>query len=186
MPGPPCGDGAGDRVKLTFVYRDREYLLETTDDQVRVDGALYDVRQRRDGAVRVSAAEQTTDPTSSETSGGTLERDGRIAWVAAAGAVRWVFINGDVYELSEPGPKNRRRGAAHESTLMAPMPATVRSIAVTIGDRVKPGDTLIVLEAMKMELPVRAAAAGTIRTINCREGELVQPGVALIAMETEA
>jgi biotin carboxyl carrier protein len=35
---------------------------------------------------------------------------------------------------------------------------------------------LIVLEAMKMELPVRAPADGTIARVNCREGELVQPG----------
>jgi biotin carboxyl carrier protein len=60
------------------------------------------------------------------------------------------------------------------------MPATVRQIRVKTGDVVHRGDTLIVLEAMKMELPVRAGADGTVSAIRCREGELVQPGVPLI------
>jgi biotin carboxyl carrier protein len=64
--------------------------------------------------------------------------------------------------------------------MMAPMPATVASIAVAAGDVVATGDVLLVLEAMKMELPVRASRAGTVRALHCRQGEMVQPGVALI------
>ena len=66
------------------------------------------------------------------------------------------------------------------------MPATVRRINVAVGDAVAAGDTLIVLEAMKMELPIRAGAAGTVTSIACREGELVQPGVALVEIEAAA
>jgi biotin carboxyl carrier protein len=39
-----------------------------------------------------------------------------------------------------------------------------------------------VLEAMKMELPVRAPHAGTVKDVSCREGDLVQPGVALLEL----
>jgi biotin carboxyl carrier protein len=42
---------------------------------------------------------------------------------------------------------------------------------------------LIVLEAMKMELPVRAPTDGTIARVNCREGELVQPGQELAELQ---
>ena len=63
------------------------------------------------------------------------------------------------------------------------MPATVRRINVKVGDRVERGDTLLILEAMKMELPVKSQSAGVIETINCQEGELVQPGVPLIEIE---
>jgi len=63
------------------------------------------------------------------------------------------------------------------------MPATVRRINVSPGDRVERGATLIVLEAMKMELPVRAEAAAMVEAINCREGDLVQPGAALIELD---
>jgi biotin carboxyl carrier protein len=63
------------------------------------------------------------------------------------------------------------------------MPATVRRIAVAAGDTVRRGDTLIVLEAMKMELPIRATSDGVIESVSCREGELVQPGVPLIDID---
>ena len=63
---------------------------------------------------------------------------------------------------------------------MSPMPATVVSIHATVGQPVNEGDTVIVLEAMKMELPIRAGVAGTVKALACREGELVQPGVALV------
>jgi 3-methylcrotonyl-CoA carboxylase alpha subunit len=42
---------------------------------------------------------------------------------------------------------------------------------------------LIVLEAMKMELPIRTAAEGVVRAVSCREGELVQPGTVLVELE---
>jgi biotin carboxyl carrier protein len=63
------------------------------------------------------------------------------------------------------------------------MPGTVIRINVVAGAVVKRGDTLIVLEAMKMELPVRAPADGIVKTVSCREGELVQPGAALVELE---
>jgi 3-methylcrotonyl-CoA carboxylase alpha subunit len=63
------------------------------------------------------------------------------------------------------------------------MPATVRRVAVRPDDIVKPGDALVILEAMKMELPIRTTVAGVVRAVNCREGELVQPGVALVEID---
>ena len=51
------------------------------------------------------------------------------------------------------------------------------------GREVKRGETLLLLEAMKMELPVKAQSAGVIEAVNCQEGELVQPGAALIEIE---
>ena len=63
------------------------------------------------------------------------------------------------------------------------MPATVVRINTPVGTAVKRGETLLVLEAMKMELPIRANADGTVKAVNCRVGELVQPGVPLIELE---
>jgi biotin carboxyl carrier protein len=60
------------------------------------------------------------------------------------------------------------------------MPATVTAVHVAAGDRVTRGDVLIVLEAMKMELPVRAPGDGTVAAVHCRPGDLVQPDVSLI------
>lgn len=62
------------------------------------------------------------------------------------------------------------------------MPATVVSVEVAPGAAVRHGDTLIILEAMKMELPIRATADGIVKAVHCKAGDLVQPGVALIEM----
>jgi biotin carboxyl carrier protein len=59
------------------------------------------------------------------------------------------------------------------------MPATVVNVAVKPGDAVHKGDVVVLLEAMKMELPLRADADATVAAVHCREGELVQ-GEALL------
>ena len=130
----------------------------------RVDDRLYAVRIDGDGAVRITPE------------GG---RSSVTAWTVAVGDVRWVFVNGRVFELSEARPLARAR-AGHHGALTAPMPATVRRVLVGVGDAVKRGDSLVILEAMKMELPVRANGAGIVTAVHCREGELVQPGLTLI------
>jgi acetyl-CoA/propionyl-CoA carboxylase, biotin carboxylase, biotin carboxyl carrier protein len=77
-------------------------------------------------------------------------------------------------------PTPRKRTAGHAGTLMAPMPATVVRIQTEVGKQVARGDTLLILEAMKMELPVRATSDGLVKAINCSEGDLVQPDMPLI------
>jgi biotin carboxyl carrier protein len=106
----------------------------------------------------------------------------RRAVAVAQGDVRWVFLDGEVYELEVQRP-GRRRTSSHHASLAAPMPATVRRINVEPGARVSKGDTLLVLEAMKMELPVRAPDDGVVTAVSCRVGDLVQPGVALVELE---
>jgi 3-methylcrotonyl-CoA carboxylase alpha subunit len=95
----------------------------------------------------------------------------------------WVFHDGVVYEIAAEEGDARRRGAHARGTLTAPMPATVIEIKVAAGDPVKRGDVLVVLEAMKMELPVRAPGDGRVKAIHCRPGDLVQPETSLIDLE---
>ena len=54
----------------------------------------------------------------------------------------------------------------------------------SVGMAVEPGDVLMVLEAMKMELPITASRPGHVSAIHCRVGELVQPGVQLATVVT--
>jgi biotin carboxyl carrier protein len=107
----------------------------------------------------------------------------RTAWAAIAGDARWVFLDGCIYVIESARGSGRPRARGHSGSLAAPMPATVRKINVAPGDPVAPGDALIVLDAMKMELLVRAPAAGVVRALHCTEGELVQPGVPLLSIE---
>jgi pyruvate carboxylase len=107
----------------------------------------------------------------------------RLAWTATAGDTRWVFLDGEVFEFEVQAGGRRRRGAGHQGSLAAPMPAAVLRIEAAPGDAVRRGDTLVILEAMKMELPVRAPADGTVKAVHCKPGDLVQAGVPLIEVE---
>ena len=111
---------------------------------------------------------------------------GRLAYAVSDGARSWVFLDGRVYVVVRGADGNSRRPTAHDddaTALASPMPATVIEIKVAAGDRVMRGDVLITLEAMKMELPVKAPRDATIKAVVCRPGELVQPGVALLEIE---
>jgi biotin carboxyl carrier protein len=100
-------------------------------------------------------------------------------YATVSGGTAWVFHDGVVYEIGTDAPARARSTAAHGS-LTAPMPATVVHVKVNAGDLVKHGDILIVLEAMKMELPVRAPGDGRVTAVHCRPGQLVQPDTSLI------
>lgn len=111
-----------------------------------------------------------------------IVRDGERVWrvfAIAAGGTVWVFQDGVTYEIAEQRSA-RARGSAPAGSLTAPMPATVVQVKVAAGDTVRRGDILIVLEAMKMELPVRAPADGRVTGVHCEPGQLVQPDTSLI------
>jgi 3-methylcrotonyl-CoA carboxylase alpha subunit len=78
------------------------------------------------------------------------------------------------------GRRSRAGTEVGAGAVTAPMPATVLRINVKPGDAVKKGDVLVLLEAMKMELPVRATDAGVVAAIRCREGELVDADAVLL------
>lgn len=67
--------------------------------------------------------------------------------------------------------------------VLAPLPGTVVSISVSEGDQVEPGQELCVLEAMKMNNPIRATQAGAVKEIHIRIGQKVQHGVPLLRIE---
>jgi 3-methylcrotonyl-CoA carboxylase alpha subunit len=96
-----------------------------------------------------------------------------------------VFIAGRTYvvEGQDRDDGRRSRQTDDDVALSAPMPATVVAVRVAPGQEVAEGDLLVTLEAMKMELPIKAPRAGRVKSIACREGELVQAGVPLLELE---
>jgi propionyl-CoA carboxylase alpha chain len=69
---------------------------------------------------------------------------------------------------------------------VARTPGKVIALRVTEGDAVKRGDTLLVLEAMKMEHPMRASEDGVVREVRVAEGDQVEAGALLLVVESEA
>jgi len=59
---------------------------------------------------------------------------------------------------------------------------TIWKIEKKVGDVVASGDTLLILESMKMEMPVEAPRAGTVKEIRCREAEAVSEGQVLVVL----
>lgn len=113
-----------------------------------------------------------------------VDDESRVWTVAIAGPPdnRWVWVDGMVARLDPPS-SGRSRGRTASDELSAPMPATVAKVLVQPGARVTRGDTLLMLEAMKMELPIRAPRDGVVKAVHCQQGQLVQPGTHLLELE---
>ena len=108
----------------------------------------------------------------------------RLAYAIRNGGDTWVFVHGRVHVVSPASSAGRSTARRDdEFALAAPMPATVAAVHVTPGQPVTGGDVLITLEAMKMELAIKAPRDGRVRAIVCRAGDLVQPGVPLLELE---
>ncbi len=85
----------------------------------------------------------------------------------------------DVDEVS------RAHGPAHaESTVTAPMPGTVIRVEVAPGDDVKARHPLVVLEAMKMEIPVHSPFEGTVTAVHVAAGDRIAGGTLLVELES--
>ena len=117
-----------------------------------------------------------------------VEADGRreLVYVAGTGADRWAFWNGYVFHAGEADrrPAHRPRGqATGVQPVTAPMPATVVTVLVAPGSRVSKGETLVLLEAMKMELPVRSMVDGRVTAVHCAERQRVQAGQTLVEVD---
>jgi biotin carboxyl carrier protein len=83
--------------------------------------------------------------------------------------------------LDEPEHAHGPGEAGDEIT--APMPGTVIRVLVTAGQAVEARDALVVIEAMKMEMPLQAPRAGVVRTVHVAEGETVARGAVLVELQ---
>ncbi len=138
------------------------------DGLVTIDGTPYRVAAAGAGRYRVTAA------------------DGTASLVAVAGPPHalWTVTGGQAVEVVADGSPHRRSAPrAGETGMTAPMPATVVRVAVAVGDRVDAGAAVVALEAMKMELTIRAAKAGVVRAVHCAVGDLVTPGTPLVEID---
>jgi len=120
-----------------------------------------------------------------------MELDGRnvLAAVAPVPGGREVVIEGRVLRVRERDEKEggRRRRAADEATgdVTPPMPSEVVRILVAEGDRVRRGQGLLVVSAMKMEMTLRSPRDGVVAALRTSAGARVMPGENLVVVEAD-
>ena len=108
-------------------------------------------------------------------------------FVAQDARGRWVFCDGQVFKIPDERAITARRGPrGTDGGVTSPMPAKVVNVLAVVGTEVRRGDVLVILEAMKMELPIAAPRDATVLAIHCRAGEVVQPDMSLVDLQSVA
>jgi biotin carboxyl carrier protein len=100
-----------------------------------------------------------------------------------AGDKRQLWVDGRTFTYQRLREKAAGHTSADDASLSATIPAVVSEILVQVGDTVETGDKLILLESMKMVIPIVAPHDGTVKKINCTAGQAVQPGNPLVELE---
>ncbi|WP_206830307.1 urea carboxylase [Alicyclobacillus fructus] len=96
---------------------------------------------------------------------------------------RWKAMGLAVY-TSEVGRETEEAEEADGLTVLrAQMPGSVWKVHVQPGQLIRPGDTIAVIESMKMEFPVEATCAGVVRTVHVRPGQELRPGGPIVGIE---
>ncbi len=161
-------------MKLSF-----EYNSETIPIDLTSTGKSY----------RVTIAEETIEVELLQAKNGKLDLliEGKrlTAYVSSDNARRWVTEDGQTFVLTKSsGAHSRGHGGQHaKGELTAPMPGQVRAVNVSEGDAVTKGQTLLVLEAMKMEIRIHAPQDGVVKKLLVKQGQTVEREQALIEIK---
>jgi propionyl-CoA carboxylase alpha chain len=147
-------------------------------------------RSLRDGRFRFAAGEDDTEVTLARVhawseDGIDVEIGGRRTRARIDRAGDRLIVHGPGGDLTFiQQPRFTLPGADEEAGgFVAQMPGKVIELRVAVGDRVEAGDTVLVLEAMKMEHPLRATEDGIVTDVRVVEGEQVEAGTLLLVVE---
>jgi biotin carboxyl carrier protein len=161
-------------MKLTF---------ENTTIEISPSGKSY----------RATVGETTADVEILQAKDGKLDLliDGQrvTAYVSSEHAKYWVTIDGQTFGLTKPAAGARKSGGGHHHAageLTAPMPGQVRVVNVAEGESVTKGQTLLVVEAMKMEIRIQAPREGNVKKLFVKQGQTVEREQILIEIESES
>jgi biotin carboxyl carrier protein len=161
--------------------------------EVGGDTVAIEVTGGQDGRYRVAIGSEITDVDARQATEGiwslVIGTVSHLVDVSERDGVSVVEVDGETYRIrveEETRYIIRTRGgkvATGGQVLKAPMPGKVVLVEVEVGQAVKPGDGLIVLEAMKMENEFRATVTGTVKEIRVRAGQAVNLGDPLVVIE---
>lgn len=144
-------------------------------------GRIYEVELERQGSTyQASVDGQPVEFELLDSQPGqlTLRIDGRpltIYW-ATDGSQKWFSLTGCAYHLEKPSARAARTASSSpgSESVRSPMPAQVRALQVDEGESVEQGQTLLLLEAMKMEIRIKAPTAGRVARLLVSEGQAVE------------
>lgn len=105
------------------------------------------------------------------------------AHVSSDMAKRWVTINGQTLMLTKTSGAKQGVRHDHAGGLIAPMPGQIRSVSVSVGEAVKKGQTLLTMEAMKMEIRIQALKDGVVKSVSVTQGQTVEREQILVEVE---
>ena len=155
---------SGERIEMVAHGANGEYRLGGSDDAVQVESAVL-----RDGWL------------SARYDG--IARRHRVF----ANAARLVVHDGDLRQVFEHAPAFAftTSGSIDSDRVVAPMPGRIVVVKAAVGDEVGEGDELLVMEAMKMELTLRAPRAGILEAIQATAGDFVEADAVLVRLEAK-
>ena len=176
-----CGWRVDGRYQRTLSFQDNESVQHVVIDVVEgvtslaVDGQSAAVEMSSktdgaDGALRITL----------------LIRGSRVSGTVVRQGARFdVFVSGkcETLTLKDPRVSAGQTEADHAGSLTAPMPGKIIAIEVKAGEKVKRGQALLVMEAMKMEHTITAGLDGVVENVYFGVGEQVAEGAVLISLE---
>lgn len=188
--GDPWGIKDSKRINIKNV---KEYVWEDPESDYEVKAKLsVENGKKGEENIRIKLDETTEFVVKN------LKRSGEdiSAWVQKVGGLesRLTFTVSNIQDTYYVGHNQINRvqqggftveGAEVQGGLLAPMPGKVVRIVIEEGQEVKKGDSLIILEAMKMEHTIRAPADGKVKKVNYRVGDLVEEKAELVEIESQ-
>jgi biotin carboxyl carrier protein len=161
--------------------------------QTIVNGKTFDVEIGEDGRILINGEERAVDfreLRKGELYSVLLDHRSHEAMVDEREDGYHVLIGGDLYEVRVTDERSRRLESAFmafgdaggEVSVRSPMPGQIISVAVEAGQEVAKGDTLIILESMKMENELKAPCDGTVHKVYVAAGEAVEQNKVLVTI----
>jgi biotin carboxyl carrier protein len=161
--------------------------------QTIVNGETFDVEINQDGRILVNGEERVVDFRElrrGELYSLLLDYRSFEAAVEERDDLYHVLMAGDLYEVKVTDERSRRLESAFmafgdtggEVSIRAPMPGLIVRVAVVEGQAIKKGETVVILESMKMENELKSPRAGRVQEVAVREGQAVEAGALLLVV----
>ena len=164
-------------MKYQYTVKGVDYEVEIQDIEgnianVTVNGIPFEVEMKQP----VKASKQKVKLSGSANEGAS----------SSSPAPQSAKASADLQSAASSGQTGNAEDAGKAATgkpVVAPLPGTINEIKVKVGDKVNAGDTVVILEAMKMQNNIEAETSGTITGINVNKGDAVMEGDTLVTIK---